>query len=159
VDTHLIDALDHYDSLLRADPSLVVAWRTKAEILERLERPEEARAAREEADRREGDDRFARAAVTGLQSNGLATSGPTGVGRTNGRVNGTRNGHTNGRTNGRPNGRVHGLGEGRVNGLTNGSAGGLPLGRGAPDGVGKGHGFTDRRAGRPTTPRLPPRPR
>jgi len=72
VDTHLIEALDHYDSLLRADPSLVVAWRTKAEILERLERPEEARAAREEADRREGDDRFARAAVTGRRS-GRAT--------------------------------------------------------------------------------------
>src|SRR5207302_164507 len=58
VDTHLIEALDHYDSLLRTDPSLVVAWRTKAEILERLERPEEARAAREEADRREGDERI-----------------------------------------------------------------------------------------------------
>src|SRR5947208_146875 len=28
VDTHLIEALEHYDSLLRADPSLVVAWRT-----------------------------------------------------------------------------------------------------------------------------------
>src|SRR5947207_9448039 len=78
VDTHLIEALEHYDSLLRADPSLVVAWRTKAEILERLERPEEARAAGEEADRRERDDRFVRAAVTGLQSNGLANPGPTG---------------------------------------------------------------------------------
>src|SRR5205807_2569483 len=30
VDTHLIEALDHYDSLLRPDPSLVVAWRTRA---------------------------------------------------------------------------------------------------------------------------------
>src|SRR5437870_3479511 len=158
VDTHLIEALDHYDSLLRADPSLVVAWRTKAEILERLERPEEARAAREEADRREGDDRFARAAVTGLQSNGLATSGPTGVGRTNGRVNGTRNGHTNGRTNGRMNGRVNGLGEGRVNGLTNGSAGGLTFGRGATNGLVNGNGFTNGRRGRHPTPRIPAQP-
>src|SRR5438046_227162 len=108
VDTHLIEALEHYDSLLRADPSLVVAWRTKAEILERLERPEEARAAGEEADRRERDDRFVRAAVTGLQSNGLATSGPAGVGRTNGRVNGTRRGHTDRRTDGRPERRVKG---------------------------------------------------
>ena len=154
VDTHLIEALDHYDSLLRADPSLVVAWRTKAEILERLERPEEARAAREEADRREGADRFARAAVTGLQSNGLATSGPAGVGRTNGRVSGTRNGHTNGRTNGR----VNGLGEGRVNGLTNGSAGGLTFGRGATNGLVNGNGFTNGRRGRHPTPRIPAQP-
>ena len=155
VDTHLVEALNHYDSLLRADPTLVVAWKTKAELLERLGRPEEARASRAEADRLEKvGERSVRAAVTGLQSNGLATHGPTGAGRTNGRVNGTRDGRTNGRTNGR----VNGLGEGRVNGLTNGAVNGLTFGRGATNGLVNGNGFTNGRRGRQGTPRIPPQP-
>src|SRR5437016_3243833 len=96
VDVHLVEALNHYESLLRADPTLIVAWKTKAELLERLGRPEDARASRGEADRLERvGERSIRAAVTGLHSNGLATPGPTGAGRTNGRVNGTRSGRTN----------------------------------------------------------------
>src|SRR3989442_8878919 len=51
VDTRLVEALGHYDSLLRADPSLIVAWRTKGEILDRLGRPDEARTCFERADR------------------------------------------------------------------------------------------------------------
>src|SRR6266852_3495828 len=76
LDPHLLEALDHYESLLRADPSLIVAWRTKAEILDRLGRADEARLSLGEADRLEhGDIRSARASVDGLQSTGLAASG------------------------------------------------------------------------------------
>src|SRR5439155_1683002 len=128
VDIHLVEALNHYEPLLRADPTLVVAWKTKVELLERLGRPEDARASLAEADRLEKvGERSIRAAVTRLHSNGLATPGPTGAGRTNGRVNGTRSGRTNGRTNGR----VNGMAEGRVNGLTTGAVNGLTFGRGA----------------------------
>ena len=155
VDIHLVEALNHYESLLRADPTLVVAWKTKAELLERLGRPEDARASRAEADRLETvGERSIRAAVTGLHSNGLATPGPTGAGRTNGRVNGTRSGRTNGRTNGR----VNGLAEGRVNGLTTGAVNGLTFGRGATNGLVNGNGFTNGRRGRQGTPRIPPQP-
>src|SRR6266571_3805249 len=147
VDIHLVEALDHYESLLRADPTLVVAWNTKAERLERLGRLEDARASRAEADRLEKvGERSIRAAVTGLHSNGLATPGPTGAGRTNGRVNG------------RTNGRVNGLAEGRVNGLTTGAVNGLTFGRGATNGLVNGNGFTNGRRGRHGTPRIPPQP-
>src|SRR5256714_13290621 len=139
VDTHLVEALAHYESLLRADPTLVVAWKTKAELLERLGRPEDARASRAEADRLERvGERSIRAAVTGLHSNGLATPGPTGKGRTNGRVNGTRSGRTHGRTNGR----VNGLAEGRVNGMTTVAVHGLTFGRGARNGLANATGLT-----------------
>src|SRR5213078_4798596 len=145
----------HYESLLRADPTLIVAWKTKAELLERLGRPEDARASRGEAVRLERvGERSIRAAVTGLHSNGLATPGPTGAGRTNGRVNGTRSGRTNGRTNGR----VNGLAEGRVNGLTTGAVNGLTFGRGATNGLVNGNGFTNGRRGRHPTPRIPAQP-
>src|SRR3989442_9265596 len=98
VDTRLVEALGHYDSLLRADPSLIVAWRTKGEILDRLGRPDEARTCFERADRLErAEGRSLQAAVSGLRSSGLATSGPAGSGPWNGRVNGTRSGRTKGR--------------------------------------------------------------
>ncbi len=158
-DARLLEALDHYDSLLRADSSLVVAWRTKAEILERLGRSEESRASHERADlldRKDG--RSIQDGVAGLHSNGLATPGPTGAGRTNGRVNGVRNGRTNGRVNGRTNGRVNGLAEGRVNGLTTGAVNGLTFGRGATNGLVNGNGFTNGRRGRPTPLRIPESP-
>src|SRR5881227_3599198 len=155
VDVHLVEALNHYESLLRADPTLIVAWKTKAELLERLGRPEDARASRGEADRLERvGERSIRAAVTGLHSNGLATPGPTGAGRTNGRVNGTRSGRTNGRTNGR----VNGLAEGRVNGLTTGAVNGLTFGKGATNGLVNGNGFTNGRRGRYGPPRIPAQP-
>src|SRR6266699_1711254 len=101
LDPRLIEALDHYESLLRADPSLAVAWRTKGEILERLGRSDESRVARERADRLERDEgRALQAAAEGLRAPGLASSDLAGGDRMNGRVNGTKGGHTNGRTNG-----------------------------------------------------------
>lgn len=151
VDLHLIDALAHYEALLRADPSLVVAWRTKAEILDRLGRPEEARRSREQADRSESrDDRSLRAAVEGLRSTGLSTAGLSSGGFTNGRTNGSRSGRTNGR--------VNGLAEGRVNGGTTGAVNGLTLGRGATNGLVNGNGFTNGRRGRSGTSRIPEQP-
>jgi uncharacterized repeat protein (TIGR01451 family) len=151
LDPHLFEALDHYESLLRADPSLIVAWRTQAEILDRLGRADESRLSLAEADRLEHVDlHSARAAVDGLQSTGLATSGPGRTGRTNGQVNGTRNGRTNGR--------VNGVAEGRVNGLTTGAANGLTFGRGATNGLVNGNGFTNGRRGRHPIPRIPPQP-
>lgn len=158
-DSRLLEALDHYESLLRVDPSLVVAWRTKAEILDRLGRAEESRSALERADALgRKDDHSIQAGVAGLHSNGLATPGPTGAGRVNGRVNGVRGGQTNGHTNGRTNGRVNGLAEGRVNGLTTGAVNGLTFGRGATNGLVNGNGFTNGRRGRPTPLRIPPTP-
>lgn len=159
IDTGLLDALEHYESLLKADPSLVVAWRTKAEILNRLARPEEAKASALEADRLEQvGSRSLRAAVEGLRSSGLATAGLSSTGHTNGRTNGSRNGRTNGHVNGRTNGRVNGLGEGRVNGLTPGAVNGLSFGRGATNGLVNGNGFTNGRRGRHATPRIPAQP-
>src|SRR6266545_4883144 len=114
LDPRLLEALDHYESLLRADPSLAVAWRTKGEILERLGRSDESRVALERADRLELDEgRALQAAAEGLRAPGLASSGLSGGGRVNGRVNGTKGSHTNGRTNGHTNG----------NGFTNGRRG------------------------------------
>src|SRR6266487_4537793 len=82
LDPRLLEALDHYDSLLRADPSLAVAWRTKGAILERLGRPDESRVAIEQADRIEREEGLAlRAAAEGLRSPGLASSGLSGGGR------------------------------------------------------------------------------
>src|SRR6266568_2990993 len=109
LDPRLIEALDHYESLLQADPSLAVAWRTKGEILERLGRSDESRVALERADRLERDEgRALQAAAEGLRAPGLASSDLAGGGRMNGRVNGTKGGHTNGRTNGHTNGRTNG---------------------------------------------------
>ena len=151
IDPHLLEALDHYESLLQADPSLIVAWRTKAEILDRLGRADEARLSLAEADRLEqADVRSARAAVGGLQSTGLATTGPGRTRRTNGQVNGTRSGRTNGR--------VNGVAEGRVNGLTTGAANGLSFGRGATNGLVNGNGFTNGRRSHHPVPRIPPQP-
>ena len=163
VDARLVEALSHYDSLLRADPSLIVAWRTKGEILDRLGRIDEARQSFERADRLEhAEGRSLQAAVSGLRSRGLASSGPAGAGhvngRVNGRVNGTRSGRTNGRTNGQTNGRVNGLAEGRVNGLTTGAVNGLTFGKGATNGLVNGNGFTNGRRGRYGPPRIPAQP-
>ncbi|HYS73318.1 MAG TPA: lamin tail domain-containing protein [Thermoplasmata archaeon] len=163
LDPRLIEALDHYESLLRADPSLAVAWRTKGEILERLGRSDESRVARERADRLERDEgRALQAAAEGLRAPGLASSDLAGGGRMNGRVSGTKGGHTNGRTNGhtngRTNGRVNGLSEGRVNGLTTGAVNGLTFGHGATNGLVNGNGFTNGRRGRYGTPRIPAQP-
>src|SRR6266699_2585534 len=163
LDPRLIEALDHYESLLQADPSLAVAWRTKGEILERLGRSDESRVARERADRLERDEgRALQAAAEGLRAPGLASSDLAGGGRMNGRVCGTYGGHTNGRTNGhtngRTNGRVNGLSEGRVNGLTTGAVNGLTFGHGATNGLVNGNGFTNGRRGRYGTPRIPAQP-
>src|SRR2546429_2908977 len=95
VDAHLVEALNHYESLLRADPTLVVAWKTKAELLERLGRSEDARASRAEADRLErAGQPSIRAAGSGLHSNGLRLPGPT--------VAGARTGHVTRLPSGRP---------------------------------------------------------
>src|SRR5216117_1242024 len=144
VDARLVEALSHYDSLLRADPSLIVAWRTKGEILDRLGRIDEARQSFERADRLEhAEGRSLQAAVSGLRSRGLASSGPAGAGhvngRVNGRVNGTRSGRTNGRTNGRTRKRLN-VRQGATNGLVN------------------GNGFTNGRRGRYGPPRIPAQP-
>ncbi|MGI0150081.1 MAG: hypothetical protein ACREDF_11200, partial [Thermoplasmata archaeon] len=143
VDTRLLDALAHYESLLQADPSLVVAWRTKAEILNRLGRPEEAHVCLDRADRLDQPEgRALRSAVEGLRTSGLRTLAPAGAGR----VNGTKGGRTNG-LRGRTNGLTNGLGRtnglrnrlGRTNGLTNG------LGRtnGLTNGLGRTNGLTN----------------
>ncbi len=155
LDPRLLEALDHYDSLLKADPSLAVAWRTKGEILERLGRADEARISLERADLLErAEGRALQAGVEGLRTNGLSTSGPARNGHVNGRVNGTKAGHTNGRTNGR----VNGLAEGRVNGLSTGAVNGLTFGHGATNGLVNGNGFTNGRHGRYGTPRIPQQP-
>ncbi len=165
-DARLIEALRHYEVLLERDPGIVVAWRTKGEILERLGRADEARVCLERADsleRREGD--LLKARVSGLQAQGIAPSAFSLSGRTNG----LGAGHVNGRTNGRTNGRVNGLAEGRVNGLTNGAVNGLGMGRGATNGLGgftngrtnglvNGNGFTNGRRGRYGPTRIPAQP-
>ena len=161
-DARLLEALRHYDALIREDPELVVAWRTKGEILGRLGRGDEARAcfARAESLERHADD-LLRARVSGLRAPGIAPDGLSLSGRTNG----VGTGHVNGRTNGRTNGRVNGLAEGRVNGLTNGAA----HGRGATNGLGgftngrtnglvNGNGFTNGRRGRYGPSRIPAQP-
>lgn len=165
-DARLIEALRHYEVLLERDPEIVVAWRTKGEILERLGRGDEARACFERADsleRHEGD--LLKARVSGLQAQGIASPSPSLSGRTNG----LGTGRVNGRTNGRTNGRVNGLAEGRVNGLTNGAVNGLGTGRGATNGLGgftngrtnglvNGNGFTNGRRGRYGPTRMPTQP-
>ncbi len=165
-DARLIEALRHYEALLERDPEIVVAWRTKGEILERLGRGDEARACFERADsleRREGD--LLKARVSGLQGQGIASPSPSLSGRTNG----LETGRGNGRTNGRTNGRVNGLAEGRVNGLTNGAVNGRGTGRGATNGLGgftngrtnglvNGNGFTNGRRGRYGPARMPTQP-
>ena len=158
----LVDALQHYEALLQEDPELIVAWRTKGEILGRLGRDEEARACFARADSLERhEDDLLRARVSGLRAPGITPGGLSVAGRTNG-IGG---GHVNGRTNGRTNGRVNGLAEGRVNGLTNGAA----HGRGATNGLGgftngrtnglvNGNGFTNGRRGRYGPSRVPAQP-
>ena len=165
-DPRLLDALRHYDALLDADPELVVAWRTKGEILERLGRPDEARLCLARADlleRHEGA--LLKARVAGLQAPGIGSTplAPSG------HMNGHTNGRTNRRTHGRTNGRVNGVAEGRVNGLTSGAAGGRVLAAGATNGLGgftngrtnglvNGNGFTNGRRGRYAPSRLPKPP-
>jgi uncharacterized repeat protein (TIGR01451 family) len=163
-DARLIEALRHYEALLERDPEIVVAWRTKGEILERLGRTDEARLCSERADsleRHEGD--LLKARVSGLQAQGIAS--PSLVARSNGPVAG----HVNGRTDGHTNGRVNGLAGGRVNGLTNGAANGLGTGRGPTNGLGgftngrtnglvNGNGFTNGRRGRYGPARIPAQP-
>ncbi len=162
VDPRLVDALHHYDALLHEDPNLVVAWRTKGEILERLGRGDEAKVCLERADRLEHhEDELLRASALGLRAPGLTSplAGSTG------RINGAVRGQVNGRTNGRVNGVV----EGRVNGLTNGAAAGLGLARGATNGLRgftngrtnglvNGNGFTNGRRGRSGASRLAAQP-
>ncbi|TLZ43840.1 MAG: tetratricopeptide repeat protein [Methanobacteriota archaeon] len=151
LDPRLLDALAHYDSLLKADGSLVVAWQTKAEILERLGRTDEARASRDRAEQlARAEEGSLRSGATGLRSSGLGTPGLGTVGYTNGRTNGRVNGRTNGHVNGRTNGRVNGVSEGRVNGLT--------FGRGATNGLVNGNGFTNGRRSGPAAPRIPAQP-
>jgi len=154
-DERLLDALRHYDALLRVDPSSGVAWRTKGEILERLGQSAESREALARADwleRHEGH--TLKAAVSGLQSRGLVPARLT-------------EGRTNGRVNGRTNGRVNGFTNGRVNGLTNGTRNGLDLGlgrtnglsgRGRTNGLVNGDGFTNGRRGRYGLPSVPSQP-
>jgi len=158
----LVEALHHYEALLQEDPELIVAWRTKGEILGRLGRDDEARACFARADsleRHEND--LLRARVSGLRAPGITPGGISVAGRTNGLGAGRTNGHVNGRTNGR----VNGLAEGRVNGLTNGAA----HGRGATNGLGgftngrtnglvNGNGFTNGRRGRYGPSRVPAQP-
>jgi uncharacterized repeat protein (TIGR01451 family) len=159
VDPRLLDALAHYDSLLTADPTLAVAWRTKAEILGRLGRTEEAHASREQAERLErAEEGSLRSAAAGLRSSGLATPGLSTAGFTNGRTNGRVNGRTNGHVNGRTNGRVNGVSEGRVNGLAMGATNGLTFGRGATNGLVNGNGFTNGRRNGRAAPRIPAQP-
>ena len=163
-------ALSYYERLLRADPRLDVAWETRAELLQRLGRSEEADISRGRAKdirriKMEGE----RKALEGLRTvgvprmkgapragrvNGLVN----GVGRTNGLVNGL--GRTNGLVNGigRTNGLVNGLGRtnglvnglGRTNGLVNGlgRVNGLVNGIGHVNGLVNGNGFTNGRRGR-----------
>lgn len=156
VDSRLTEALHHYESLLRADPTTVVAWRTKGEILERLGRTAEAREALDRATWLESHEgQSLKASVSGLQTMSPRASLSTA------RTSGFRNGHTNGHTNGRTNGRTNGLAEGRVNGLTNGAVNGLGLTQGVTNGLGSlrvgagrtnglvnGNGFTNGRRGR-----------
>ncbi|HEY7587159.1 MAG TPA: lamin tail domain-containing protein [Thermoplasmata archaeon] len=164
LDPRLLEALSHYDALTREDPNLLVAWRTKGEILERLGREAEARESFERAKRlehREGE--ALKASLSGLQ-----TRAPTGALPPAAR--GSR-GRTNGRVNGRGNGRTNGFSEGRVNGLTNGAVNGIGLSRGAVNGLGgltqgvgrtnglvNGNGFTNGRRGRYTPRRIPTQP-
>ncbi|OGS48187.1 MAG: hypothetical protein A3K68_06610 [Euryarchaeota archaeon RBG_16_68_13] len=150
-DARLVQALQHYEDLLRADSSLAVAWRTKGEILERLGRDADAREVLERAEfleRHEG--RGVKAAVAGLQTRGIVgLRAPEG-----GRVNGRTNGHVNGRTNGHVNGRVNGL----TNGLTNGHVNGLSFFQGATNGLVNGNGFTNGRRGRQAPRPVPAQP-
>ncbi len=156
----LLDALRHYDALIEEDPELVVAWRTKGEILGRLGREEEARtcfARAESLERHAGE--LERARVSGLRTPGIAPGGLSVAGRTNGLGAGHVNGHVNGRTNGR----VNGLAEGRVNGLTNGAGRGATNGlggftNGRTNGLVNGNGFTNGRRGRYGPSRVPTQP-
>ena len=163
-------ALSYYERLLRADPRLDVAWETRAELLKRLGRNEEAEASLNRAkEARLGRAEGERRALEGLKTvsmpraktqpregrvNGLVN----GIGRTNGLVNGV--GRTNGLVNGigRTNGLVNGIGRtnglvngvGRTNGLVNGlgRVNGLVNGIGHVNGLVNGNGFTNGRRGR-----------
>lgn len=147
-DGRLLDALRHYDNLLRIDPTLDVAWRTKGEILERLARTEEASQAFARAEALEGrEERARKASLSGLQTRGMPQDRTASAGRVNGRASG-----------GRVNGRVNGVAEGRVNGLTNGAVNGLTLGHGATNGLVNGNGFTNGRFGRYGPVRVPSQP-
>jgi uncharacterized repeat protein (TIGR01451 family) len=163
-------ALNYYERLLRSDPRLDVAWDTRAELLQRLGRNEEADISRARAkDVRRMKIEGERKALEGLRTIGVPRAKGklregrvnglvNGIGRTNGLVNGI--GRTNGLVNGigRTNGLVNGLGRtnglvngiGRTNGLVNGlgRVNGLVNGIGHVNGLVNGNGFTNGRRGR-----------
>ena len=163
-------ALSYYERLLRSDSRLDVAWETRAELLQRLGRNEEADTSRARAkDVRRMKMEGERKALDGLRTVGVPRAKGTpregrvnglvnGIGRTNGLVNGL--GRTNGLVNGigRTNGLVNGLGRtnglvngiGRTNGLVNGLGRvyGLVNGIGHVNGLVNGNGFTNGRRGR-----------
>jgi len=146
-------ALEHYDLLVAADPTLKVAWETRAELLRQMGREEEAQASEERA--LEADERLRRVSadgLVGLQTRSLLRAAQR-MGRVNGLVNGM-GGRVNGLVNGlgRVNGLVNGLG--RVNGLVNGMGGGrvnglaaVPVRRGLTNGLVNGDGFVNGRRG------------
>ena len=166
----ILKALSHYERLLRANPRLDVAWETRAELLLRLGRTEEAESSRARAsDTRRMKMEGERRALEGLRTGGVPIGKGVpkagrvnglvnGIGRTNGLVNGI--GRTNGLVNGlgRTNGLVNGLGRtnglvngiGRTNGLVNGlgRVNGLVNGIGHVNGLVNGNGFTNGRRGR-----------
>ena len=142
-------ALDFYERLLQVDPSLLVGWQTKAELLQKLGRREEADAALRRAES---------LARTRAVTPGLRTTAPrvspreggrvNGMGRVNGRINGIGRINGSGRVNGR--GRVNGAG---ATGLTNGMNSGIGPGEGRVNGLVNGTGLTNGRRGRWTPPR------
>ncbi|TLZ50721.1 MAG: DUF11 domain-containing protein [Methanobacteriota archaeon] len=150
--TKIAQALDFYDRLLQLDPSLLVGWQTKAELLEKLGRSEEAAEALRHAEA------LAKGTPGGLRTRApggapRVTGRVNGIGRTNGRVNGTGRINGTGRVNGT--GRINGTG--RVNGMmspggrTNGMMSGVP-GGGFVNGLVNGNGFTNGRRGRFASP-------
>jgi len=150
----ILQALNHYDRLLARDPSLRVAWETRAELLRQLGRDEEAAASEEQA--AEAESRTQSLAAEGLL--GLQTRLLVRAARQRGHVNGLVNGA--GLTNGMADGFINGIG--KVNGLINGlgsqvddmgqgQINGLAaavVSRGLTNGLVNGDGFVNGRRGR-----------
>jgi len=143
-------ALEMYDRLVMVDAELTVAWETRAEILRRLGRDEEAEASLAQAhDLERRQQRVTAEGLVGLQTRSLLRAAVQ-TGRINGLVNGSA-GRTNGLVNGL--GHTNGLSrvfataepevEGRINGLN-----ALPVLRGATDGLVNGDGFVNGRYAR-----------
>jgi len=144
----LEDALEVYERLLVVDPSLTVAWETRAEILRRLGREEEADASL--AQGRDLESRQRRIAAEGLV--GLQTKSVLRAATYHGRINGLVNGRADGLVNGL--GHVNGLSrvfgpalpaeeEGTINGMA-----AIPILRGVTNGFVNGDGFVDGRRAR-----------